>query len=56
MPSVVFMAYHEENPEKLSRYDQYQAIKCDMQDAVYDALTEDEFNDCLMRMIAHYDL
>lgn len=31
-------------PKNLSHYSQYQTIKADMRDVVYDALTEDEFD------------
>lgn len=43
-------------PEKLSRYTQYHAIKRDIQDVVYNALSEEEFDKCWKRMIARYDL
>lgn len=43
-------------PEKLSGYSRYEAIKNFIQIAVYDSLTENEFDDMWGRMLVMYDL
>ncbi|KAI4333353.1 hypothetical protein L6164_018179 [Bauhinia variegata] len=43
-------------PEKLKRYSQYESIKMDLQAAVYDASSKDDFIQSWKKMIEAYDL
>nr|XP_043639390.1 protein FAR1-RELATED SEQUENCE 6-like [Erigeron canadensis] len=54
--SSLSLAYYEKDPEKLSGYNQYKAIKRTLKNIVYESLQPQEFEDGWAKMITDYSL